>query len=278
MIGLIFLLLAFVLILLLWGGSMLAQGWLYQQPADRMPIRAAAGGLVMASFLTLWCWIDSKNPGKYDTLLEFSALEVTDHESFDCVMKKRNGEETVTTFKKAAGSKGATGDFADAKGHHWKKNTSDSMAVAILIHEKDKSEPTRFNAVLDKDGNFTSTEQSQIRYTDDSGRYMDADSLGRVYRRKTGVLIANIFLNFLHFALWCVVLWVGLRYSFWHAIGIAIMMFTFFMVAVQPVLFNQVRPKDGKTAFGPADAIGLVFNSHRSPDVHDIPVLHDVFL
>lgn len=245
--GLIFALLAFVIILSLWGGSMVLQGWLYQNPADRMPIRAAAGGLLMASFLTLWCYIDSREPGKYDTLFEFSALEVTDHDSFDAVMKKRNGDELIIPYKKQAGTKGATSDFVDGKGQRWRKNTSDSMAIAVLIHEKDKNEPTRFKANLDKNGNFQG-EISQIRYTDDSGRYMDADALGRVYRNKTGVLFANIFLNVIHFVLWWMVLWFGLRFSFWHACGIALTIWMFVMLAVQPVLFNQVRPKDGRVA------------------------------
>ena len=39
-----------VLFALFWGGGLVAQGYLYQQPADRLPIRALAGALLVGSF------------------------------------------------------------------------------------------------------------------------------------------------------------------------------------------------------------------------------------
>ena len=246
--GLVFALLAFVLILFLWSGSMLLQGWWYQSPADRMPIRAAVSGSVMALFLTLWCLLDARSGGKYDTLFEFSPMEITEHDAFDCVMKNSAGQEMPPIhYQKRAGAKGSTADFVDGKSQPWKKNTSDSMAVAILLPEKDKPEPTRFNANLDAKGNFPQG-AGELRYVDAAGRYMTTDSLGRVYRKKTGVLFANIFLNVLHFVLWWMVLWYGVRYSLWHAFSLAFVMWLFVMVAVQPVLFNQTRPTETRTA------------------------------
>jgi hypothetical protein len=241
--ALIFALLAFALVLLLWGGSMLLQGWLYQAPADRMPLRAAAGGVALAAFLTFWCLLDARNPGKYDTLFEFSPLEITDHDSFDSVMRKTNGSETVTRYHREPGGRGTTNDFMDDRGQHWRKNTSEAMAVEIRVKEKDKPEPARFKANLDEKGNFPK-ELTQLRYTDADGRYMSADTLGRVYRRKTGVLFANIFLNAAHFLLWWAVFWLGMRFSIWHACGLSLVMWLFVMVALQPVLFNQTRPKE----------------------------------
>ena len=144
--AIVFVLLAFVLILLLWGGSMVLQGWLYQNPADHLPIRAAAGGTAIAVFLTLWCYLDSRSGGKYDTLFEFSPEEIVDYDAFDTVMKGTGDDETVVHYTKRVGTKGATADFFDAKGQPWKRNTSDTMAVAILIKEKDKPEPTRLQS------------------------------------------------------------------------------------------------------------------------------------
>ena len=239
-IGLIFLLMAFSTILLLWGGSILLQGWMYQNPADRLPIRAVVCGTVFAVFITFWCYIDSKNPGRYDTVFEFSPLEITDFDEFESVLKNTSGKEKITTFKKQHGSKGSTSEFADAKNQPWKKNTSDAQVVAILIKEKDKAEPTRFDAKLDAKGNFP----AEIRYTDAAGRWMGADTLGRVYRSKTGVLFANIFLNVFHFVLWWMILWVGMRFNLWHALGLAMVIWPFVMIAVQPVLFTQTRTKE----------------------------------
>lgn len=220
---------------------MLLQGWLYQDPADRMPIRALLGGTVMAAFLTLWCLIDARSGGgKYGTLFEFSPVDIAEHDAFDSVLKTTTGKQTTIHYQKRAGSKGGSADFVDSKGQPWKKNTSDSMVVAILVREPDKPEPTRFNANLDADGNFPKI-ASDLRFVDDAGRYMPAESLGRVYRKKTGVLLANLLLNGLHFVLWWMVLWLGVRFSIWHAFGLAFAIWLFLMVAVQPVLFQQTR-------------------------------------
>ena len=89
---------------------------------------------------------------------------------------------------------------------------------------------------------------TDLRYTDEAGRFMSGESLGRVTRRKTGVLFANLFLNAFHFVLWWIVLWLGMRFALWHALGIAFALWIFAMVAVQPVLFGQTRPKEVRVA------------------------------
>lgn len=252
----VFLLLAFVLTLFLWGGAMLLQGWLYQDPAERMPLRAAVSGTIMAGFLTFWCLLNAHSGGKYDTLFEFTPMELVDHDAFDSVMKKANGDETIVHYTKRSGGTGVTTDFVDGKGQSWKKNTADSMAVAILIQDKDKSEPVRFNANLEhkKEADGVTrpvfpSQLTELRYTDAAGRYMSPDSLGRVYRKKSGLLYANLLLNTFHFLLWWMVLWYGLRFSLWHACGLAFAMWLFVMLAAQPVLFSQTRPKaEEKTA------------------------------
>ena len=239
----VFALLAFAIILFLWGGSLLMQGWLYQNPADHLPIRAVAAGVLLSGFLAFWCFLDTRNPGKYDTLFEFSPVEVTDHDSFETAMQKAAGEERILVYKKRPGSRGSTIDFSDEKGHSWVKNTSDSKAVAVLIRDKDKPEPTRFKANLDDKGNFP-RDLSQLKYTDEAGRWMTADSLGRVHRHKTGVLLANILLNAIHFLLWWMALWVGLRFNIWHALGFGSCLWIFFLLIVQPVRFSLLRPRE----------------------------------
>ncbi|MCE9533022.1 MAG: hypothetical protein K8T89_18140 [Planctomycetes bacterium] len=263
MILLIFILLAFALTLFLWSGSMVLQGWLYQNPAEKMPIRALASGSALAFFLSLWCFLDARTGGKYDTVFEFSPVDISDHDSFDTVMKNSSGGETIVHYEKRTGTKGTTGDFFDAKGQPWKKNTADSMAVAILIKDKDKPEPARFKANLDPKGNFV----GELRYTDANGRYMSADNLGRVFRKKVGVLFANILLNTLHFLLWWAVLWYGVRFAFWHAFGLAAVMWIFTMLAVQPVLFNVTRPKDDGKA-----AERVVFIARRASKGESLPL------
>src|SRR5262249_58294083 len=56
---------------LFWGGGKLAQGYLYNEPADRLPLRSAVAGLVVGLFVILWVGIDKPAPGKYDTFFHF---------------------------------------------------------------------------------------------------------------------------------------------------------------------------------------------------------------
>jgi hypothetical protein len=256
----VFVLLAIAMTLLFWGGGMVLQGWFYQNPADNMPIRAAIGGALLAAFLTVWCFIDARAGGnKYTTLFAFSPEEIVEYEAFDAVMRNEKKEERLIHFERRSGT-GAnwkTEDFHDKKNLEktWKKSTADEMCVAILIKDKESPEPWRFEANLDKDGQFPKEASDlsnpmrpktgvHLRYTDPAGRYMTSESLGRVYRKKVGVLFANLFLNGAHLILWIAVMWFVLRFSLGHALVIGFAMWLFMMLAVQPELFIQTRPKE----------------------------------
>ena len=71
MLLLVFLMMTLGLFALFLGGGLLAQGYLYQQVADRMPLRALGGALLVGAFITLWVSIDRKYPGRYDVFYEF---------------------------------------------------------------------------------------------------------------------------------------------------------------------------------------------------------------
>ncbi len=237
---LIFVGLAFSLILLLWGGSLLAQAWLYQSPADRMVPRSVVCGSVLAFFLTLWCGLERLTPGKYDALFSFSSTEAIPIQSFFAIQKNAAGVEKKIEFVKKPGGNGKSLDFTDAKGQPWKRNSSEWMVVALEVQEKDKAEPTRFNTKLDRNGNFPKDADPLI-FIDASGRKIGSDALGFIYRNKSGLFVANIFLNFLHLALWIGALWYGMRFNFWHAVSGAFFIWILIMLAILPVLFNQVH-------------------------------------
>jgi hypothetical protein len=52
--------------------------------------------------------------------------------------------------------------------------------------------------------------------------------------------VGNFFANFLHLALWVVVLWFGMRFALGHAVGIGLVLWALTMLAVQPALFGLV--------------------------------------
>ena len=84
---------------------------------------------------------------------------------------------------------------------------------------------------------------------------MSGDNPGRVHRKKTGVFLGNLLLNGLHFVVWWMAFWLGVRFQIWHAFGFAFLMWLFTMVAVQPVLFGLNRPTETQTAVQSAQEI-----------------------
>ena len=59
---LILFLITLLLFTLFLGGSLVAQGYLYQQPAERLPLRALSGAVLVGAFITIWVSIDRAAP------------------------------------------------------------------------------------------------------------------------------------------------------------------------------------------------------------------------
>ena len=225
---------------LLWLGSVYLQGWLYSDLASKLPLRAAVGALVMAGFLTGWCVIYKADPGRFDTLLNFSR-EKTDgmYTEFESVRKVGAVEKPPVKFVRSLSGKGATTEFLTTDGQKpWSRSDSEAMVVAILIKEKDQAEPTRFDAQLAPDGKFPAT---ALRYVQPkTTRYVDEVALGTVNRIRSWSLIGNLFANFLHAALWCAVFCLVMRFEFGNACAIGLAFWAVTMLAVQPALFAYV--------------------------------------
>ena len=225
-----------VFALVLWVGSVFLQGWLYNDLANRLPARAAVGGLILAVFHTGWTAIYKADPGRFDTLVSFKTetLDGT-YDEFQSVRRVGKEEKKPVRFVR----RGSSNDFESTEtGKPWNRSDADGMVVAILVKENGRDQPTRFDANLDpKSGNFRPPEET--RYEADGGkRYMDLSALGKVYRKRSFAYMGNFFANFLHLVVWVGVLWPVMRFSLGHAIGIGLGLWAITMLAVQPVLFG----------------------------------------
>jgi len=230
--------LTLVFAVVLWGGSVFLQGWLYNDLANRLPLRALAGGAILSLFLTGWCAVYKADPGRFDTLVSFKTetLDGT-YDEFQSIRSVNKKEQKPVRFVR----KGSSNDFESPEtGKLWSRSDADGMVVAILIKEKGHDQPTRFEANLDpKTGNFRPPEET--RYETDGGRkYMDLSGLGKVYRKRTLAYVGNFFANLLHLAVWVAVLWPVMRFTLGHAIGIGLVAWGFTMLVVQPALFGLV--------------------------------------
>ena len=89
---------------LLWVVTAVAQGYFYQQPVDRLPLRAAAAALLIGGYLTFWVALDRKSPGKYDTFFEFAPYSTTTFDEFDAVGAVRSADNDVGEMRRVLNS------------------------------------------------------------------------------------------------------------------------------------------------------------------------------
>jgi len=272
---LVFALVTLVLFGLFWGGSLVAQGYFYQNPADQLPLRAAVAALLVALFISFWVWIDKKHPGKYDTFFSFSgetAREFSEFEAvrweFDPVAKgfkkddKGNPTETTAKFKKASGGKTAT--FVE-EGSNKKFVTHDTgMMTAALLVKADGDAPVRFKAVVKKDDrtgavNYVS-DLTERRFVEENGsRYIKHAQMGVMYVPSGAVVAVALLLNFLLFVVWFVAFWPILRFNWGHALGFATVFGLVMMLLVLPLLFkpNREGNKGAEVASGRASLLSI---------------------
>ena len=262
-----FALLAAVLFALFWGGTLVAQGYFYQQPADRLPARAGGAAVLVAGFLTVWVWVDKNNPGKYDTFFEFAPYSTTTFGEFEAVRwladpvaagkgrpgfkkdDKGNPVEKVTTFRRPGGSK--TAAFAeDGTGQAFKLNTADAMTAALVVKPDDGGTTARYKAELAKDG---LTYAGERRFVEEGGsRYLHATQLGVLYVPSNRAVALALLLNFLLFAVWFAALWPVLQFNWPHALGLAAVLGLVTMLLVMPLVFKPNRAPPAAVGAAPA--------------------------
>ena len=233
----LFAILAFVFILLLLGGSVLVQSWIYNVPANRIVLRSVATGAAMAAFFTVWTFMDAKSPGKYDSIFEAADLKIKEYDKVVSV-RKTKGKEEELPYKKQRGTRP---QYVDEKTgtKEWSRSDADGMVVAIIVKEDEKDPPTRFDIRLDRDGKLPS---ETIFYEKGGNRYIDAPMLGKIVTPRSGSFMLRMLISVFHFALWIVALWFGLQYLFGHSLGFGFGFWVVMTFGVLPMLFNQMRP------------------------------------
>lgn len=252
-----FVLVTIALFGLFWGGSLVAQGYFYQNPADRLGIRAAIAALLVGGFISFWIAIDKKNPGKYDTFFAFAGETTREFTEFEAVrwqvdlatkgMKKDaqgNPAETNVKFKRVPGGKTAT--FVE-EGTDKKFATHDTdMMTAALLVKGDDGTAARFNAEMKADKrtgvmNYVS-DQNERRFVEEKGgRYIKAVKPGTMYVPSGGVIAISLLLNFALFVVWFIAFWPVLRFNVAHSLGFAAAGGLMMMLLILPLLFGPNR-------------------------------------
>jgi hypothetical protein len=235
-----FLIVGLALGVLLWGISLFLQGYLYQEPAEKLPLRALAAGLGVASYLMFWTLINTKadSPNKYGTFFEFNPTGTKEYEQFEAVRSYPNlpadQREKTVLFKKAPGAGNQLYLEAETQ-KPFKLNDSSYLTTAILI--TDGGAKTRFNALL-QDGKVYST-SNKVFQEESGNRYLEGETPGTVYSPNMGVIVVALGLNLVLFLAWFVAFWPVLRFASGHALGLAVVFGLLTMLVLMPLLFRN---------------------------------------
>ncbi len=267
---LVLLLVTLVLFALFLGGSILAQGYLYQAPADRLPVRALGAAVLVGGFITMWVWIDKRNPKKYDTFFEFSPYSTRPFNEFEAVRwlsldgtklkADTNGQpvEVAVKFKRGTGAKSnlfleeATGTAFQLNGVG--KSGESYMTAAIKLKPEPDTDAIRLNAKLKDDTRSAVKAYTPERvFVEEKGsRYVQADLLGVLFVPSTGTVVLALLLNLVHFLVWFAAFWLILQFTRGHAFALTTLFGLMTMLLVLPLLFKPNRA--APAAEGPTTA------------------------
>lgn len=246
------LVLTFLLVTLAVATLMLAvaftlQPYLYGETVDRVFLRSAACGIVMATFLSFWTFVNCKStpPDSYGTLFEFNPTNSVEVDRFVAVRRYSTKDEEGKRQEKEVAYVRVPGkvppEFIEEEDETktYRLNTSAYMTVALLV-PIGEGDPVRFEADMSADGGMYASQDRVFRETR-GRRYLESEYPAVVYAPRPMAVVGAILLNLIHFALWYALFWVGMRYTVDMALGLAAGFGLANMLVTMPILFNANR-------------------------------------
>jgi hypothetical protein len=234
----------------LYVGALFLQRYFYTEPAEQLPWGAPVAAGVLTLFLGLWCLLDLNNPGvtprdlPYDSLFRFSPRETMSKDAVMYLWAVRTGSKDPVEFKlhKITSAGFAKSEYREKA--RPEKKWSSSHVDAILIEVN--GQKCRFDLRPSKENPYR-------EFVDENGwvlREYDNGPDGQPTRFRFGLLLANLFLNFLHLGLWFACLWALLRFQWSHALGLALILW----LVATPAILEPLLDQAGKLAHEQAQA------------------------
>src|SRR5262249_20272992 len=140
------------------------------------------------------------------------------------------------------------GDFRNAANEKWTPVSEGAIFDALYI-DIDGQE-VEFHPDLKKPGVFRK-EAGEVRYVEEGGSRVITEGQvrqGVLYTHYTSVVLMNFLLNFLHFAVWFLCLWLILRFQWPHALGLSLVLWLIMTLTVLPMLVTKARDAGRETS------------------------------
>lgn len=226
---------------LFWGLTLFIQRYLYNEPADKLPLRAAVAGLALGCFFGFWVYVNTRADGenKYGVIHQFSPNDRSAPiAKFQAVRKYPNAkrEETVAFERQPVG---AGQHYKSADGKDFALNTPDYLTIALLVDDAGK--PVRYEAVLQNDAyvgeKYEFKEKDGGRVVEWSRPFDAAEPLS-IVSPSGGTVFLALLLNVLHLVIWFAIFWPVLKFNVGHAILLAVVFCAMSTVLLMPLLFE----------------------------------------
>jgi hypothetical protein len=238
---LLILLVTFVsLLVFLWVGTYLFQGYIYTEPTQQLHWQAPATAAIMSVGYTIWCLTIAYWPGATTTNIPVNTIiRFTPWEDMYDQPAPRIHAIKKSAYKGDEGKDGEVVEYIAGKNDQGvtvymtvsRKLWQPQQVIAFEIEKADKTK-MRFDFVKDGVGGG--------EYVSKDGWVMPEDKYGA----PTGIpkkfyfsrLVLNIVFNVVHFLVWYVAIWLLLQYQSMHALGLAMVMWVLTTLILLPMI------------------------------------------
>ncbi len=223
------------------GLAVLLQGYLYSEPADKLPLRAIVAGLLVALVMTGWTYANTRashkdkygviheaTPGEQHTLSEFEAVRRYKIKQLDGSWK----EETIK-FTRSPSSN----TFYEVGTSDKPFEVSKAGYVYPALIVKDGEEKVRLETVVTEAWTYESPEKF---YREPNGkRYLEGTDPRFLVIPSAGAYTNMVLLNVGLIVVWFVAFWPVMRFSVGHSLGLMAVFAGVSLFVVMPLLFNS---------------------------------------
>lgn len=238
------------LMVLVWVGSLFFQGYIYTEPSQGMHWQAPAAAAVLGMFYAGWCFAVATAPETrsgdipYNTIFSFSPrVSMVTEPVKELWAVKDNGQEILYKRYKIpqAGTPPAI-VYKDRTDKPWPSSVSGIKTIKL----EDRGTTYRFERTEVSSGAYP-----RFVAKDNEGwsmKVFESGPTGVPERFQTSRFLANFFFNGMHLTLWFLCLWLLVRFQWSHALGIGLLLWLLFTLALLPMMLGyaaqvaQARP------------------------------------
>jgi hypothetical protein len=240
----------------LFVGGLFVQGYIYTEPSAQLRWGAPATGAVLFLFVTFWSLIvvfsgSTPTDIPFDVIQRFSpTVDKFRSPVSELTAVRKGGNKETYKLHKSSPFPGATrSDYRSVRdGKPW--NSDNVEAIVIKSDDGDM----RFMQVAEDQR----ARGAYPQFVSDDGWAMtvyDDGPTGQPTKFRFGRFVVNLFLNFLHLALWFVCLWLLMRFEWFHALLGACALWLICTLIILPMLLTfAARVSQDRQVMAPATA------------------------